>query len=102
MRPSTNPVRYTNGKPDPTVLQIEEALRRSRFEESSTDRFLARRALKKASQSARNSVMNERERRAFIAGFEAASARDIGYFLFALIGWLLTTLWIVALVAGWN
>jgi len=65
------------GQPDPTMAQLEDALRRARFEESDADNAIRRRSGFRSAQAQIGRIYSERERRAFIAGYKAASDRTL-------------------------
>ena len=74
----------TAAMPDPTIEEIESALRKARFEESDSDRMIAARARRKMTEAWIRNSKDSRVQQAFVEGYKAAFMPD----------------WQVALVAG--
>lgn len=75
-----------HGNPDPDLRQVEDAIRKSRFEEGEAERFLRTRSARKAQQLAFKKYRDEGRRIAFIAGYKAAAERkEIWLLPFALM-----------------
>ena len=75
-------------EPDPTIEEIESALRKSRFEESDADRMLAARARRKMTEGWIRNSKDKRVQAAFIEGYKAAYLPDwqVGLIVAAILG----------------
>lgn len=58
-----------NGEPDPTIEEIERAIRKARFDESETEKFVRDRHHIRARHLARAKYKDDAKRQAFIAGY---------------------------------
>lgn len=64
-----------NGSPEPSIKEIEDAVRKSRFEEGDTEKFLRSRSNRKANELAIKRYRDQARRLAFVAGFKEAQSR---------------------------
>ncbi len=58
--------------PEPSIEQIERDIQRARFKEGETEKFLTRRAARKAQALSAKRYRDNERRRAFMAGYKAA------------------------------
>jgi hypothetical protein len=75
--------------PDPSIEQIEREIRSARFAENDGEKYLGKRAKSKAMRLAVSQFKEKRLQRAYIAGYEKGAYLHPGWYLPAIMGWVL-------------
>lgn len=70
---------YSNGRPDPSIKEIEEALRKARFGESPVESFLSRRSRTKMLHAQLAKINDAQTKAVFMTGYRAGKEDGIFY-----------------------